>query len=136
MAITWLVTEPTASNSPAIGTGAGHLMADVAGIVQVEPALEHDLDEAGEVIDTPPRLGGARVDAPVQANPLGAAEQRRGLTDSLGRLDPRQHGTLRPLSASKVGGQQSGQPMAGIFQQTGIIGRGDALAGRGESIRD
>ena len=30
--------------------GRRHLVADVAGVVQVQPPLEHDLDEAGEVI--------------------------------------------------------------------------------------
>ena len=47
------------------------------------------------------------------------------------------HGNTGPsdrFDASQVGGQQFGQPVAGIFQQTRVIGRGDPLPGRGEFV--
>ena len=51
----------------------------------------------------------------------GVGREARRLADALGRLHPGQHRALRRFGPGQVGGQQAGQPVAGILQQ--VAGR-------------
>ena len=145
MAIDWLVTEPTASNKPGERHRRRHLVADVAGVVQVQPAVEHGLHEAGELgREVGPRRirrGGVgtrqiRLMGSVRPAPLaglwtpGAARSSAAASrtpsggSTQGSTGPSERSTRARWAASEFG-----QPMAGIFQQKRVVGSGDPFGG-------
>ena len=126
-----------------------HLMADVARVVEIEPALEHDVHEVGELVGDGGRVaGGIRerrraVGRRPRRRPAGRGaahvvrvQERPRLANRCGRLGPRQHGAVRPLGARQVGAQQTGQPTTCVLQKTRVVGGGDTLPSRAELVRD
>ena len=112
-------------------------MADVAGIVEVESPVEHDLDQAGEILGE----GGARAAGRGRGaiwrrrrdrSRIGrrTVEYRGGVADGVGRVDPRQYRTLRTLDPAQVSGQQAGQAVAGVLEEARVVRGGDTLPGR------
>jgi hypothetical protein len=63
-----------------------------------------------------------------------AVQERGGLADAFPRLHPGKHNALRSLGARQVGGEQIGQTVAGVLEESRIVGRGDTLPRLAESI--
>ena len=111
MAITWLVTDPHGVEEPAERHRRRHLVADVAGVVEVEAALQHHPDQPCEMLD---ELGAGRRAGGVALRHIAFAGERRcgpaapsqtagGRPDPLHRLHPKKHGALpTALHSSKV----------------------------------
>ena len=82
----------------------GHLVADVAGVVQIVSVLQHRLHELGE-------LAGQGIASGIRSQ--GRVQHRGGLAHVFGRIAPRQHLTLgrsilQAWSASRVDQSMAG----------------------------
>ena len=102
-------------------------MADVARVVKVEPAVEHDLHQGGEAAG---QIVGRR-------GVVGAGERVQkltGLADGLRWIDPGEDDAFRPLNAAQMGGERVGQSVAGVPQKEGVIRGRDACAGRRQVV--
>ena len=98
----------------------GHLMPDVAGMVQVDPALEHHRHQIGKPLRQRLRRG-------VQTR--GICQHLACVLDIIRRLVPGNDRPCAGLNRRQVLGQQFGQPASGVAQQFGIVGGVNPSAG-------